>query len=529
MDEKETLMYEKGQTIRKRAKNKIFGVIYSRTAVVIILLLLQIELMLFSLTYLENYTNYLYGVFVILSVVSVIYIMNEKGTPEFKMTWLLFILLVPVVGVGFYIFTKTEFGTHFLGKRLEDLRHETEPYMEQNEGIVQTMRSSRLANVNLSHFLYQQVGFPTYGNTEATYFPLGDDKFPALLAELEKAEKFIFMEYFIVEEGYMWNSVLDILQKKVQEGVEVRFMYDGMCSVALLPYEYPEKLRKMGIQCKQFAPIKPVMSTSQNNRDHRKICVIDGKVAFTGGVNLADEYINQKLRFGHWKDTAIMLKGDAVQSFTMMFLQMWNLWERRPEDYKKYLTVKKSGFRRETGYMIPYGDSPFDHENVGEEVYFHILNHAKKYVHIMTPYLILDSEMITALTRAAKCGIEVIIIMPGIPDKPYAFYLAKTYYAELLEKGVQIYEYTPGFVHAKVFTSDDDTATVVTINLDYRSLYLHFECGVFIYHNPVVYDIEKDFQETLKKCHKVTLTEVRNRSLFTKLYGQILRLVAPLM
>ena len=200
--------------------------------------------MLFSLTYLENYTNYLYGVFVILSVVSVIYIMNEKGTPEFKMTWLLFILLVPVVGVGFYIFTKTEFGTHFLGKRLEDLRHETEPYMEQNEGIVQTMRSSRLANVNLSHFLYQQVGFPTYGNTEATYFPLGDDKFPALLAELEKAEKFIFMEYFIVEEGYMWNSVLDILQKKVQEGVEVRFMYDGMCSVALLPYEYPEKLRK---------------------------------------------------------------------------------------------------------------------------------------------------------------------------------------------------------------------------------------------------------------------------------------------
>ena len=281
--------------------------------------------------------------------------------------------------------------------------------------------------------------------------------------------------------------------------------------------------------CKEFGPIVPILSTSQNNRDHRKICVIDGKVAFTGGVNLADEYINKKVRFGHWKDTAIKIEGDAVQSFTMMFLQMWNITERQPEDYAKYLTEKQPGFSRKDGYIIPYGDSPFDHENVGEEVYFHILNHAKKYVHIMTPYLILDNEMIDALTRAAKGGIEVQIIMPHIPDKPYAFYLAKTYYEELIAGGVEIYEYTPGFVHAKVFTSDDDTATVGSINLDYRSLYLHFECGVFIYRNPVVRDIEKDFQETLAKCQKVTMTEVRNRSTFVKIYGQVLRIVAPLM
>lgn len=513
----------------KRARNKVFGVIYSRTAVVFVLLVLQIGVMAFTLTYLEGYTNYLYGIFVILSMAAVIYIINEKGTPEFKLTWLLFVLLVPVVGVGFYIFVKTEIGTRYMGKRLEILRMETEPYMKQNENIVEAMRSSRLANTNLSHFLYQQLGFPTYGNTTAQYFPLGEDKFPVLVEELANAQKFIFMEYFIVEEGLMWDTILNVLAAKVKEGVEVRFMYDGMCSVAMLPYEYPEKLKKMGIQCKQFAPIKPVLSTHQNNRDHRKICVIDGKTAFTGGVNLADEYINEKMRFGHWKDTAIMLKGDAVQTFTMMFLQMWNVDERRPDIYKKYLTVKHRGFRREYGYMIPYGDSPYDDENVGEEVYFHILNHAKKYVHIMTPYLILDNEMMATLTRAAKSGIEVQIIMPHIPDKPYAFYLAKTYYSELIESGVQIFEYTPGFIHAKVFTSDDDTATVGTINLDYRSLYLHFECGVFIYHNPVVYAIEKDFQETLDKCHKVTLTEVRNRSLLTKVYGQILRLVAPLM
>lgn len=527
--EKKERYHDASQSMGEKAKSKIFGVVYSRTAVVLFLLILQMGMMTFSLKYLEHYASYMYGIFVVLSVVAVIYIINEKGSPEFKMTWLLFVMMVPVMGVGFYLFTKTEFGTKYIGKRLEKLRIETEPYMQQNAEVVRTMRSSRLANANLSYFLYNQVGFPTYGNTSAKYFPLGDDKFPVLLEELKKAEKFIFMEYFIVDEGIVWNSILNILHQKVQEGVEVRFMYDGMCSVALLPYEYPKKLRKMGIQCKQFAPIKPVLSTSQNNRDHRKICVIDGKVAFTGGVNLADEYINKKERFGHWKDTAIMLKGDAVQSFTMMFLQMWNVDERRPENFQNYLTKKSSEFQREYGYMIPYGDSPYDHEDVGEEVYFHILNHAKKYVHIMTPYLILDREMITALLRAAKCGIEVQIIMPHIPDKPYAFYLAKTYYSELIENGVQIFEYTPGFVHAKIFTSDDDTATVGTINLDYRSLYLHFECGVFIYHNPVVYDIEKDFQKTLKKCHKVTLTEVKKRSLFVKLYGQVLRLVAPLM
>ena len=271
--------------------------------------------------------------------------------------------------------------------------------------------------------------------------------------------------------------------------------------------------QKYGIQCKMSNKITPFLSTSQNNRDHRKICVIDGKVAYTGGVNLGDEYINRKDRFGHWKDTAVMLKGDAVQSFTMMFLQMWNSELESRKTYRKYLTPKVSGIRRELGYVIPYADSPYDDENVGEEVYFHILNHAKKYVHIMTPYLILDNEMITTLTRVAKCGIEVIIIMPHIPDKWYAFAVAKTYYKELIESGVQIYEYTPGFVHAKVFVSDDDTATVGSINLDYRSLYLHFECGVFIYNNSEVDKVERDFQQTLVKCHKVTLMEVKKQTL----------------
>lgn len=520
---------DQSMTIGEKAKSKVFGVVYGRTAVIILLLLLQLGLMAFTFTFLEGYATYMYGVFVILSVAAVIVIINDKGNSSFKMTWLLFVLLVPVVGVGFYIYVKTELGTKYIGKRLKYLRYETDPYMKQNREVLSNLKSSNPAGKNLAQFLYDRVGFPVYGNTVAQYFPLGEEKFPVLLEELKKAEKFIFMEYFIVAEGVMWSSILKVLEEKVREGVEVRFMYDGTCSIALLPYEYPKILNAKGIQCKQFAPVRPILTTTQNNRDHRKICVIDGKTAFTGGVNLADEYINQKVRFGHWKDTAIMLKGDAVQSFTMMFLQLWNVDERKPENYSRYLTKKVSGFHRSAGYMIPYGDSPFDNENVGEEIYMHILNHAKRYVHIMTPYLILDEEMISALCRAAKCGIEVQIIMPHIPDKPYAFYLAKTYYEELIECGVQIFEYTPGFVHAKVFTSDHDTATVGTVNLDFRSLYLHFECGVFIHHNPVVMEIEKDFQETLAKSKKVTLTDVRSRSLFVKAYGQILRLVAPLM
>lgn len=516
-------------TTAKKAKRGLFTIIFSRTALIVVLLLIQILFLLSGIYWLEEYRVVIYTGFVLVAAVVIVYVINAPGNPAFKQTWILCVMLVPVVGAAFYIFTKMEIGTKYIGKRLQTLKRETERYMQPDAEVIDTLRTSKPANGNLAHYLSHQVGFPAYRNTEVEYFSVGEAKFEALKTELEKAEKFIFMEYFIVEKGYMWESVLQILERKVNEGVEVRFMYDGMCSIAMLPYNYPKKLRKKGLKCKMFSPIKPVLSTSQNNRDHRKICVVDGKVGFTGGINIGDEYINQKERFGHWKDTAVMLKGDAVQSLTILFLQMWNINERAKEDYKQYLTPKTEGWRRELGYVMPYGDSPFDNENVGEEVYFHILNHAKKYVHIMTPYLILDNEMLTTLTRAAKSGIEVVIIMPHIPDKWYAFAVAKTYYEELIRGGVQIYEYTPGFVHAKVFVSDDDTATVGTINLDFRSLYLHFECGAFIYNNRVVYEVEKDFQETLSKCQKVSLADVKEQNLSHKIAGKVLRLFAPLM
>ena len=485
-----------------KAKSGLFRIVFSRTGFILLLILLQLGLFVVTTNILQGYAFFIHGGLTVLGVVVLIYIINSEDNPAFKMTWMLCVMAFPAVATMFYIYVKTQAGTRWMGKRLATLRIETDPYMIQDIDVLDALRASRPSYGNLASYMSHHVGFPVYRNTEVKYFPLGEDKFEAMATELEKARKYIFMEYFIVERGYMWDTILKILIKKVREGVEVRFLYDGTCAISLLPYDYPQMLERKGIRCKMSNPIKPFLSTVQNNRDHRKICVIDGKVGFTGGVNLADEYINRKERFGHWKDTAVMLRGDAVQSLTMLFLQMWNVDEQESE-------------------------ADAEAEEASEVA--DVLNHAKKYVHIMTPYLILDNEMITTLTRAAKSDVEVIIIMPHIPDKWYAFAVAKTYYGELIRAGVQIYEYTPGFVHAKVFVSDDDTATVGSINLDYRSLYLHFENGVFIYNNSVVDRIERDFQQTLAKCHKVTLLEVRGQSLFTKISGQVLRLVAPLM
>ena len=369
---------------------------------------------------------------------------------------------------------------------------------------------------------------PVYEHTAVTYFPLGEDKFAAMLEELEAAEHFIFMEYFIVDEGLMWGRVLERLAKKAAQGVDVRVMYDGTCEFALLPHDYPKRLRALGIKCKVFAPVTPFASTHYNYRDNRKILVIDGHTAFNGGVNLADEYINQKVRFGHWKDTAVMLKGEAVKSFTLMFLQMWAIDEKeiRPARFLKYPSRPNA---QAAGYVIPYGDCPLDDDKLGERVYMDILNRSLRYVHIMSPYLILDGEIETALKFAAERGVEVVLILPGIPDKPIPYALAKTHYPPLLHSGVKIYEYTPGFVHAKVFVSDDREAVVGTINLDYRSLYHHFECATYMYGADCIPAVEEDFQATLEECRQVTLETVRREKLGIRFTGYLMKVIAPLL
>lgn len=520
---------ETGQQIVEKGKKGIFHIIFGRTGIIILMLLIQVAILFIAFGKLQEYAVYAYWAFSFLSAVTVIVIINRPGNPGFKLAWMVPMTVVPVFGMLLYLFVEAQVGARVLNARLNQLSRQMRGYLVQDSGVKTKLEHEDKQTANLAAYVAEKGGFPVFDNCQVKYFPLGQDKFEALVEELEKAEKFIFMEYFIVAEGRMWSTIHEILKRKVKEGVEVRFMYDGTCTVSLLPHTYPQRLRAEGIQCKVFNPIKPTLSTMQNNRDHRKIVVIDGHTAFTGGINLADEYINEKVRFGHWKDTAVMIKGEAVRSFTWMFLQLWD-YNVRNEDYKKYLDVELPPMEaKNQGYVLPYGDSPLDDENVGELVYMDILNTARDYVHIMTPYLILDNEMITSLTYAAKRGVDVKIIMPGIPDKPYAFALAKTYYPELLRAGVKIYQYEKGFVHAKEFTSDGEKAVVGTINLDYRSLFLHFECAVFFYRVEEIGKIEEDFQKTLQECKEITMEEYRKEKMTTRFYGRMLRLVAPLM
>ena len=298
--------------------------------------------------------------------------------------------------------------------------------------------------------------------------------------------------------------------------------------ISTLPTDYPKRLRELGIQCKMFAPMTPFVSTYYNYRDHRKICVIDGHTAFTGGVNLADEYINRRERFGHWKDTAVMLQGEAVKSFTLMFLQMWNVDEKEP-DIDRYLNYPCRPRQEAKGYVLPYGDCPLDSDKAGERVYMDILNRARDYVYIMSPYLILDGEMETALKFAAERGVDVRLVLPGIPDKKMPWALAKTHYTALLASGVKIYEYTPGFVHAKVFVSDDRKAVVGTINLDYRSLYHHFECAAYLYGVDCIGDIKADVENTIARSAQVLPDFMSREKLSIKLLGFLLKALSPLM
>ena len=514
-----------------KAKKGLSRIIFSRTGFILLLILIQLGIFVITTNLLQNYAMFIHGAITVLSVIVVIYIINSEDNPAFKMTWMLCIVGLPAVGTLFYIYVKTQGGVRWMGKRLATLRIETDSYMLQDMDVVDALRASKPANANLAYYLSHHLGFPVYRNTEITYFPLGEDKFRAMIPELEKARKYIFMEYFIVEKGYMWDSILKVLTRKAREGVEVRFMYDGTCAISMLPYDYPSELESRGIRCKMMNPIKPFLSTVQNNRDHRKICVVDRKVAYCGGINLADEYANRIVRFGHWKDNAVRLEGSAAAGFTALFLEIWNCDEEKQSDnYRYYIDASENAAVPDAkGFVIPFGDCPLDNTTVGKRVYLDNLNNAKHYVHIMTPYLVIDSEMYETMRYAAQRGVEVKLIMPHIPDKPYAFWLARTYYRELLEAGIRIYEYTPGFVHAKMSITDGERAVVGTINHDYRSLYLHYECAVYLLDVPEITKMEIDFQDTLKKCEEITLEKCRKFPLYQKAFGKIERILAPLI
>ena len=507
-----------------------FKIIFSRTTLAVVSILLQLFIIATAYQYFNDYIPMLFGIFTLISLSVVIYILNSKQNPAYKITWIIPILVFPVFGVLAYWFIHTQPGGKRINNKLMKIRESTKQYLVQDENIKKMIQDKDYHMSNFVTYMNNCSGFPAYTNTDVKYFKTGEIVYEDILKELEKAEKYIFIEFFIIERGIMWNSILDILKEKAKQGVEVRVLYDGMGSIMLLPPNYPETLKKFGIKCKKFSPVKPFISTEQNNRDHRKIIVIDGKIAYCGGINLADEYINQKDRFGYWKDTTVSVEGKAVQNFTMMFLEMWNVYSKEEEKYSDYVSENiKEEYNLDKGFVLPYADNPLDDIEIGRQVYLDILNTAQKYVYIMSPYLILDNEMLTTLIYTAQRGVEVKIMMPHIPDKKMVYYLGRSFYKDLIKAGVKIYEYTPGFIHAKMFVADDQEAVVGTINLDYRSLYLHFECGTYIYQNSVIADICQDFKECLKESQEITLEDIKSYSNVKKYIGMVLRFFAPLM
>jgi len=520
-------------TLTKKKKTGLLRIIFSRMLVIMVLILLQIAMLVTVYGWFREYLPHFTVVMEVFTFIMFLYLFNAPMDASAKITWLFIMSMAPIPASIFLAYTRTDFGHRLIQRRVAELTQENMHRVPQDERIMEALGAEKNGTDDLCRYVAGTGCYPVFENTEVTYYPLGEKMFEAMLEEIEKAEHFIFMEYFIVEEGYMWGRLLKLLADKAKAGVDVRVMYDGMCEIALLPHNYPKLMASLGIRCKTFSALTPFLSTHYNYRDHRKIMVIDGRVAFNGGVNFADEYINKVKKFGHWKDTAVRLKGDAVTSFTLMFLQMWNIDEKTPE-YDQYLKAAQSAEYEKnaqtiSGYVMPYADCPLDGEKVGESVYMDILYRANSYVHIMTPYLILDGELLAALKYAAQRGVDVKLILPGIPDKISAYALAKTHYFELVKAGVQIYEYTPGFVHAKVFVSDDEKAVVGTINLDYRSLYHHFECATYMYKMDCVADIEEDYRITLEKCRQVTFETIRREKLWLKLLGQFIKLIAPMM
>jgi cardiolipin synthase len=503
---------------------KLLSKLFSRLSITLLLIALQVGwgvAMLLRASAVFPWINRFFGV---IAIFVVIYIINRNANPSYKIAWIVPILIFPLFGVSIYLLYGNKKPTRAMQKKFKNNEYILRDNLVQTQETLDAMSARDACRA-----LYlQKLGFPVYGNTQAEYFPSGEALFPSIMEEISKAEKFIFLEYFIIEEGKMWDSMLTLLSEKAKSGVDVRVIYDGVGCVGKLPAGYAPKLRSMGIKCREFNPFVPFVSVIMNNRDHRKILVIDGHTAFTGGINLADEYMNITHPFGYWKDSAIKISGEAAWSFTCMFLQMWNVIREKKEDASAILPeVHNAQKFAGNGFVQPFSDSPLDDEPISQNVYIDIISTAEKYIYICTPYLVIDNQMKNALTLAAKRGVDVRIVTPGIPDKKIIYRLTRSYYPELLCEGVRIYEYSPGFIHSKLLIADGKTAFCGTVNFDYRSLVHHFECGALFYEHPVITSIKDDFEKTLLECREIDKQFKQNP--FVAFFCALSAIFAPLL
>lgn len=498
----------------------------SRLFIISMLIFIQLSVLVLVLIYLSWIYIPVYFAFTALGFIISIIIINRNDSPTFKIAWIVPVLAFPIGGSLFYIL----FGRSHLNKkntrRLENAINSARPFMHKDDEAIQRLNLLNAHAKREATYIIDKSRSNLYFNTQTEFLSPGERFFESLMTELKKAEKFIFLEYFIIGEGRMWNEILDVLCEKIKNGVEVRLMYDDIGCISTLKLDFPDRMRKLGLAVAVFNPYRPSMDKFLNYRDHRKFAIIDGKVAFTGGINIADEYINEKVRFGFWSDAAVSLKGDAVNKITVLFLEMWYFMTNVLPDYQKYLVDYKC---ENDGVVIPFSDEPLVPDLVCETAYLNVINDARSYVYICTPYLILDEVMLAALTRAAQSGIDVKIITPHIPDKKLIFMLTRANYVSLIEGGVEIYEYTPGFMHTKEIISDDETAIVGTSNFDFRSFYLHFENGMWMYQSKAVMQAKESFLLSLRDSQRVTMEDCRSVKLPTRIIRSLLKALSPLL
>ena len=482
---------------------KMFKALCGRLAITCYLILIQLILLFVSILIFANNYIYFYIIMIVFSLFLIIAIINDDSNPTFKMAWLIPMLIFPIFGAPLYII----FGRKKVSKRITKKLYDS--FLVSNEtlpadfDILNEIKEIDVSIYTQFNYIFNTSNSNVYKNSRNEYIATGEIFYRNLIDEMERAKKFIFLEYFIISKGEMWNTVLELLKRKVKQGVDVRLIYDDLGTINSLEKNYCNKLNSYGIKTSIFNPFHASLDSFLNYRDHRKITIIDGNVGFTGGINLADEYINVVKRFGHWKDSSVMIKGDAVTRLTIMFLQIW--YFLNPQDEKHYKEFFNTVSYENDGYVQPFSDSPISGHLTGELSYMNMINNAYKYVYITTPYLILDNEMITALKLAVESGIEVRIVTPNIPDKWYVHHVTRANYPQLLKAGVRIFEYTPGFIHAKTIVVDDELAIVGTTNFDFRSFYLHFENGVLMYKSKCVLQVKEEYDRLLEDCNEITL------------------------
>ena len=499
---------------RKRSGNSIL-----RAAFVALSFLLQLGWILVQILALNN-SPYVAAATRLVVVLVVLKLYSKPTNAAFKLPWIMLMMAMPVMGLSLYLLTQGALTTRTTARRLRKIRQNHAPFLRQ-EALSPGLAPEE---ENLTKYLRNYVGMPAWGETSAKYYGETLDALADMKRDLEQAEKFIFMEYFILEDGEAFSQIREILERKAAEGLEVRLMYDDLGSVGTASWCYAAELNQAGIQCRSFNPALPVLNLFLNNRDHRKITVIDGKVGYTGGYNLADEYFHYTKPYGHWKDTGLRLEGRAVRNLTATFLELWNMNNRTEENAQPWLDIDHRV--ESAGTVQPFGDSPLDPERSAENVYLSIINQAKSFVWFMTPYLIITDELRRSLTLAAKRGVDVRLITPGVPDKKTVWAVTRSYYAPLVREGVRIFEYAPGFCHGKMCVSDGTVASIGTSNLDYRSLYLHFENNVVLCRCDAVKQMERDFREMFPICREMT---EEYRSMPLRIWQCILRLFAPLL